>query len=70
MEVVLAAIKAAILSCKEELATIAGEEENAQVYLHGLAKRRAKITQDLAELEAHLKAPEEGGIKSALTVER
>lgn len=54
MDIVLSAIRSAILSAQDELRTIAAEEENARVYFDTLAKRRAKLEKEVEELTLHL----------------
>lgn len=54
MDPILAALKVALQSYKAELQSIAGEEENARVYLENLAKRKEKLTREVAAIEAKL----------------
>ncbi len=58
MDPVLAALKVALLSYKAELRAISGEEETARVYLENLTKRKERLTQAVAAIEAKL-APQE-----------
>lgn len=61
MDTILTALRVALASYREEVKTLAAEEENVAAYTHTLQKRRLRLEREIEELEAKLTEEQEGG---------